>query len=243
MVFGTTNSEFIEGASGIPAHWRTVGPFVVGRGEAVNRDWMAYLASRTPVERTEILADHGNLVSEERGRLVFRVAYFNSTNPSLLPGELFERPRPTKSEVDWRELPATVIPLPQALAWAQWRGVRLCTEEEWELAARGSDGRVYPHGDALNAADASWALTQGPGFVRSRLWDLPGRYPRSRSVFGVDDMVGNVAEPTSTRDDQGSVVVKSGSWGAPAFEVRADYRKLVSPSYHSYYNGFRWCAD
>jgi formylglycine-generating enzyme required for sulfatase activity len=109
--------------------------------------------------------------------------------------------------------PINCISFPRALAYCNWAGGRLPTEEEWEYASRGTDGRRYPWGNAapsaqlLNAcgdecvaqaaaSDAKVALYSGnDGWVGTA---PVGSYPRGASPFGLLDMAGNVYEWTSS---------------------------------------------
>ena len=100
-----------------------------------------------------------------------------------VPAELANRP---VGGVDWAA----------AAAYAQWAGKRLPTAEEWEKAARGTDGRLYPWGNEWKE-DAT--RIHDPRSPRTEPLTTPvGSFPQGASPYGVMDLSGNVAEWTAT---------------------------------------------
>jgi len=103
------------------------------------------------------------------------LAFCRATHRELPPD--FPQDRP--------DYPAVNVTIRDAQAFAQWAGKRLPTAREWEMAARGTDGRSYPWG---NIADAGRANV-GTNTLRPAA-DLPA----GDSPFGVRQMVGNAWE-------------------------------------------------
>lgn len=98
----------------------------------------------------------------------------------------------TGDKADRSEHPINCINFAQAKAYCRWKGKRLPTAIEWEYAAVGSEGRRYPWGDAkLDETRANWG-------ARTRATASVGSFPAGRSAEGVDDLIGNVREFTST---------------------------------------------
>jgi formylglycine-generating enzyme required for sulfatase activity len=154
--------------------------------------------------------------------------------------------------------PAVCINWWNAYAFARFEGKRLPTSLEWEAAARGADGRLFPWGDdvdleAVNCAD-TWS---GRPLVTYEVWkedlDRGGlrdatrvpvdAYPWNRSPFGIRQMVGNVWELTSTLiEETGDIVMCGGSYDNPYRAVQASSKGLYRRRGASNVVGFR-CVE
>jgi formylglycine-generating enzyme required for sulfatase activity len=136
------------------------------------------------------------------------------------------------------------------LAEATGRGYRLPTEAEWEKAARGTGGSLFPWGDAFDAGHCN-ARPAGIGQTTP-----VGQYSPANSPYGCADMAGNVSEWTASefksypysatdgRDDpegESERVTRGGSWHSPILRVRTVSRGMNDPFFTDNDLGFR-CA-
>jgi hypothetical protein len=111
--------------------------------------------------------------------------------------------------------------------------VRLPTEDEWELAARGLSGLVFPWGNEFDPGRCNTAESAIGGTTPV------GVYPEGASPFGVMDMAGNVMEWTNDGDPEIACWVRGGSWRDVKDKARCAYHDRLNPRYHSDNLGFR----
>jgi formylglycine-generating enzyme required for sulfatase activity len=110
----------------------------------------------------------------------------------------------------WANKPVTWVSLEDARAYAAWAGKRLPHEWEWQYAAQGHDGRLYPWGNNMDS-------TRMPPPDQSRSMRPPtdvDAFPQGVSPFGVVDMVGNVWQWTDEYTDEHTraAVLKGGGY-------------------------------
>lgn len=143
--------------------------------------------------------------------------------------------------------PVVLVSYEDAVEFCKWRTekenlseeekYRLPTEEEWEKAARGNDGREYPWGNEFDKEKCNSKESGNKCTIEVT------RYLIGVSPYGCQDMAGNVWEWTDSWYDENknSKVVRGGSWFNEAYFCRCASRSWFSPDERSQDVGFR-CA-
>jgi formylglycine-generating enzyme required for sulfatase activity len=155
-------------------------------------------------------------------------------------------PNDWQTQLSKLDHPVVRVTWHDAVAYTAWLSERtgewwrLPTEAEWEKAARGTDGRIYPWGDTFDTARCNSIESGG-----IRATTPVGSYSTGASPYGVQDMAGNVWEWTGSlklpypytlsgeREDPNSTgkrVLRGGSWLTSVGGVRAAYRISFPPT-------------
>ncbi|WP_163862856.1 protein kinase domain-containing protein [Myxococcus eversor] len=253
---GASESEFLRRAFFFspPLHEMETGAYLIARHEVTFGQYIAFLETLPPEERAARMPGSRrrltvvDLSREPDGRWRFNLRPA-SASYSVLNGErLRYDTRDRRREQDWLRFPVSAISFEDSEAYVAWLdrtgqvpGARICTEHEWERAARGADGRRYPMGDWLSPDDANHDVTYGrePGGFGP---DEVGSHPRSRSPFGVDDLAGNVWEWTRSSVDPSKPSAQGGSWYQSDLTAHTANRDRVEPTQREALIGLRVCA-
>jgi formylglycine-generating enzyme required for sulfatase activity len=151
------------------------------------------------------------------------------------------------TNLEFKNYPVVYVTWEMANNYCIWRGARLPTEAEWEKAARGPDGNIYPWGEEISCDQANYSGC-------SKDTQAVNSFEAGQSVYDVLDLAGNVSEWVnslyaeypydSAREDtmaSGERVVRGGSFSDSDQETRATSRQKADPATAQDNIGFR-CA-
>ncbi len=256
FLFGSTADEETRRSffNTPPLHETTTGAFFIARNEVTYEDWIAFLRTLPPDER----ARRAPRVQGLTGALELKELQGQTWQLALQPtkhlytarmGEKIRyEGRALRAVQDWLRFPVAGVSPEDAEVYVRWLadtgrvpGARLCSEREWERAARGADDREYPHGNHLDPDDADIDQTYGKE-PRAFGPDEVGSHPASRSPFGLDDMCGNVFEWTRSSLVPGEHVLRGGGFYYDMTTARITNRQVTEPTIHDANLGFRVCV-
>jgi formylglycine-generating enzyme required for sulfatase activity len=243
FLYGSGDDEDTRGfLTHQPEHEVELPAFLIARTEVTYGDYLTFLRALPEAERSAHLPG-GLTFAADRVTVQIGDLTVGEDRPYCLPG------RPC---VELSRLPVDRVNRADGEAYAAWLaasgrlpGARLCTDREWERAARGADDRRYPHGNQPPAPpDACTLFTYGRD--RSRAGPCAvGTHPLSRSPFGVEDAVGSVAEWTSHSPDAAVPamgILRGYGWSEDDLVLRVTNRGLVGHSARWRLRGLRLCA-
>jgi formylglycine-generating enzyme required for sulfatase activity len=228
------------------------GRFIYGEGDNKQEVHLErFLISRYPISNAQYQAfvDAGGY--EKQGWLK---KLTGGGGPEANWWQGLKPPKPMKSTWNKPNRPRTDVDWYEAVAFSRWlaaqlnQPIRLPTEQEWEKAARGTDGRNYPWGDEYINGYANVDESGEKGEYLAQTTAV-GLYPMDNSPYGVRDMTGNVWEWCLNKYDQpeqiepdtsgGRRVLRGGSWFLNPEFARAAHRYRDLPDFRGNDRGFR----
>jgi len=158
----------------------------------------------------------------------------------------------------WKESnrPVENVDFYEAIAFCRWlsvetgKDIRMPTEQQWEKAARGTQGKEYPWGDEYISGYANGDEIEAvAGEYYLQETSAVGIYPHAKSPYEASDMIGNVWEWCLNKYSETEIVtpdlsddrrvVRGGSWGLDTDYCHASYRSYWRPLDRDFNRGFR----
>jgi serine/threonine-protein kinase len=177
--------SWVNPADGSEMIWIPAGPFFVGpRQRKEQAQSKGFALARHPVTNAQFakfLQETDYTPPPEHPAPELFLSHWRGG--SRFPIKLNEIPKKLMDH------PVVWVSYIDALTYCDWAGLTLPTEWLWEKAARGPEGPPYPWGD-LPPRNANPRLAN----VRSTAACPVGSFPRTRTAYGCEDMVGNVSE-------------------------------------------------
>jgi eukaryotic-like serine/threonine-protein kinase len=241
----------------VPLHTVSVGEYFIARHETTFGQWLQYVdAASEEIRKRRLPAVHAggfegalSLTKSDRGEWQLDIKPTATAYRAVAGQKVVYPGRTRRREQDWLRFPVVGITASQAADYAAWLsqsgrvpGARLCDDREWEFAARGADGREYPHGHFMNPDDANFDATYAKDPTAMGL-DEVGEHPASDSPFGIADLSGNVWEWTTSSVEPTGHAARGGSYYFDINSARTSNRETPEPSFRDTSVGFRVCAD
>ena len=262
FLYGSSDNEEMRRTlmSAQPQHELSTPGYLIARTEVTFGDWTAFLDELSPADRKRHLPRTPEAVSayagamvelsgSRAGRVAIALRPTSHTYTAAAGEPIRYLQRAIAAEQDWLRMPVSGVSWDDVVAYAAWLdrtrrlpGARPCDEREWERAARGADGRLFPHGDRLAPTDADFAETYGR-VTEAFGPDEVGTHPASDSPFGVSDLAGNAWEWVTARNGDGDVAIRGGSWYANPLAARSNNREPTEPELREITIGLRICAS
>ena len=235
-IFPFQNGEEIE----LPEFW-------IGRYEVTIAEYAKFLGDLAANPEKQLQVRHPDQPAE---KISYEPEKWHQYHRAALKGGKF-----FGGQID-PNCPVVGIDWWDANAYATWRGGRLPTEQEWEKAARGRSGSVYPWGDTMENANFNSGLDHeakegvAEGSIDGyKFWCPVDAIAADESRYGVIGLAGNVSEWTATRDahpdfpDRKVPLKRGASFATTAgFELTAR-RAAESPGEKNFWTGFRIVSD
>jgi formylglycine-generating enzyme required for sulfatase activity len=256
FLFGDVDESLRESFLNAPPVFEaSTGAFLIARHETTYRDWIAFLDDSPPDRRRAYQPAVSGIVQGRLALQRLRDDWELTIQPASVRyaarwGEPIRyQQRKAHAAQDWRQFPVAGISVSDMQAYLQWldsrrglHGARLCTEKEWERAARGADARPFPHGARLKPDDANYDATYGRNPAAFGP-DAVGSHPASASPFGVDDLAGNVMEVARSAFNTEEYVLRGGSYYYNVNTQRSTNREPVDAVTRTGHIGLRVCLD
>lgn len=242
----------------VPQHVAETPAYLIAAHEVTVGEWLRFLRDLPEAERARHTPASGGVFGtpvgvrlESNGPNVWRYVLTTGTATyAAADGEpLVQTSRRGAAARDWRLLPITGISVVDSERYLSWlsasgrlTGARLCTDAEWERAARGADARLYPHGDRLRPDEANFDATYGK-VVEAMGPDVVGSHPATQSPVGAEDMVGNAYEWVRSSFAPGQFALRGGSYYLNALISMPANRQTPAAELRDPNVGLRVCAS
>lgn len=240
----------VEAEMDLPHQEVALEDYFISRFPISFREYLEFLNAvhaEDPEQALELLPRSGQEVyvtlSEEGSYVPHRTTLFSGP---------IQKRYPASMNVEWN-LPVLGVSWFDSILYCRWRSkqegrrVTLPTEPQWEKAAVGMDGRIFPWGNLFDASFCKMGLSRPPQELQA---EPIGTFEADVSPFGVRDMAGTISEwmlsfpqdevDALDKDPKRTVIQRGGGWVTTSLKMmRARSRTPRPEGLRSYGCGFR----